>query len=471
MQRRITGIETEYGIACVKDGRQRMNADAIAYQFFKPVIREYRSSNVFTRNGSRLYLDVGSHPEYATCECDTLRQLLTYVRAGDTEMNKLAREAETFLHNSDIGGEVYLFKNNTDASGATFGSHENYLIERHVDYFRLSQALIPFLVTRQLICGAGKVYCDPETGETTYRLSQRAEHVFDGVSSATTRSRPMINTRDEPLADSHRFRRMHVIVGDSSMSERTFFLKIGSMLLMLEMLEGGVDFPDLMPQDPIAAIRHISVDLSGRAEYTIAGSSSRRSVSALEVQEIYCNLAEQWLDRREPDAQSEDFAEVVRLWSTVLTSLRHHNYEALQHDIDWAIKKMLIDRHCARAGVGLDDPRCAQLDLTYHDIREDRGVFPLLECKGFVPRMTTEEEVLHACDIPPSSTRASARGRFVAAALGSDTPFAVDWSHLKRLSYDPHEIEINDPFVPTSPEVEELISSVSLPDTEKPTVD
>ena len=270
MRRRIAGVETEYGIACLSNGKQCLTADDIAHRFFTPVIETYHSSNVFTRNGSRLYLDVGSHPEYATCECDSVDQLLTYIRAGDEEMNSLAICAEENLARTAGSGDVYIFKNNTDASGHSFGSHENYLIERTDDFFRISQALIPFLVTRQLICGAGKVLRDPHTGQTSYRLSQRAEHVFDGVSSATTRSRPIINTRDEPLADSSRYRRMHVIVGDSSMAEPTTALKLGSTLLILEMLEEGIEVSDFYPQDPIDAIRIVSRGLDGQAPFLLS---------------------------------------------------------------------------------------------------------------------------------------------------------------------------------------------------------
>ncbi|HEX5294299.1 MAG TPA: proteasome accessory factor PafA2 family protein, partial [Streptosporangiaceae bacterium] len=185
-----------------------------------------RSSNVFLRNGSRLYLDVGSHPEYATPECDSVVDLVTHDKAGERILEGLVADADRRLRAEGIGGDVYLFKNNTDSAGNSYGCHENYLVPRHQDLGRLTGILTPFLVTRQMICGAGKVLQTPRG--TVYCVSQRADHIWEGVSSATTRSRPIINTRDEPHADAERFRRLHVIVGDSNMSETTMLLKVGS---------------------------------------------------------------------------------------------------------------------------------------------------------------------------------------------------------------------------------------------------
>lgn len=209
--RRIMGIETEYGITCTADGGgARLGAEDIARYLFRPVVERHNSSNVFMPNASRLYLDVGSHPEIATAECDSLSQLIAYDRAGDRIVDELARTAEASLADEGIGGQVYLLKNNVDSAGNSYGCHENYLIGRQVVLKTLGLQLLPFLITRQLICGAGSIH------QGRYRLSQRADHVWEGVSSATTRSRPIINTRDEPHADSTLYRRLHVIVGDST---------------------------------------------------------------------------------------------------------------------------------------------------------------------------------------------------------------------------------------------------------------
>ena len=216
MQRRIFGIETEFGVTCTFHGQRRLSPDEVARYLFRRVVSWGRSSNVFLRNGSRLYLDVGSHPEYATAECDDLAQLVTHDKAGERILEDLLVDAERRLADEGIGGDIFLFKNNTDSAGNSYGCHENYLVARAGEFSRIADILLPFLVTRQLICGAGKVLQTPRGA--VYCLSQRAEHIWEGVSSATTRSRPIINTRDEPHADAERYRRLHVIVGDSNMS-------------------------------------------------------------------------------------------------------------------------------------------------------------------------------------------------------------------------------------------------------------
>ena len=215
MDRRIYGIETEYGVTCTFRGQRRLSPDEVARYLFRRVVSWGRSSNVFLRNGSRLYLDVGSHPEYATAECDDLVQLLTHDRAGERILEGLLVDAERRLHEEGIAGEIYLFKNNTDSAGNSYGCHENYLVSRHGEFQRMAEAVLPFLVSRQIVCGAGKVQQTPRGA--VYCVSQRADHIWEGVSSATTRSRPIINTRDEPHADAERYRRLHVIVGDSNM--------------------------------------------------------------------------------------------------------------------------------------------------------------------------------------------------------------------------------------------------------------
>ncbi|OOK74003.1 pup--protein ligase [Mycobacterium kansasii] len=237
MQRRIMGIETEFGVTCTFHGHRRLSPDEVARYLFRRVVSWGRSSNVFLRNGARLYLDVGSHPEYATAECDSLVQLVTHDRAGEWVLEDLLIDAEQRLADEGIGGDIYLFKNNTDSAGNSYGCHENYLIVRAGEFSRISDVLLPFLVTRQLICGAGKVLQTPKAA--TFCLSQRAEHIWEGVSSATTRSRPIINTRDEPHADAEKYRRLHVIVGDSNMCETTTMLKVGTAALVLEMIEAG----------------------------------------------------------------------------------------------------------------------------------------------------------------------------------------------------------------------------------------
>jgi len=223
VNKRIFGLENEYGVTCTVRGQRRLSPDEVARYLFRRVVSWGRSSNVFLENGARLYLDVGSHPEYATPECDSLYDLIAYDKAGERILEGLVSSAEARLREEGIRGTVYLFKNNTDSAGNSYGCHENYLTVRKDDFTNYSQVLIPFLVTRQIFAGAGKVL---QTARgATYCISQRAEHIWEGVSSATTRSRPIINTRDEPHADAERYRRLHVIVGDSNMSEYATFLK------------------------------------------------------------------------------------------------------------------------------------------------------------------------------------------------------------------------------------------------------
>src|ERR671919_653618 len=273
MERRIFGLENEYGVTFTFRGQRRLSPDEVARYLFRRVVHWGRSSNVFLENGARLYLDVGSHPEYATPECDSVLDLVAHDKAGERVLEALLSAAELRLHEEGISGEVYLFKNNTDSAGNSYGCHENYLVARQGEFARMAEILIPFFVTRQVYAGAGKVLHGPRGAQ--YCLSQRAEHIWEGVSSATTRSRPIINTRDEPHADAERYRRLHVIVGDSNMSEVTTLLKVGSATLVLEMIEAGLQFRDFTLDNPIRAIREISHDPTRRRTVRPPGRAAR----------------------------------------------------------------------------------------------------------------------------------------------------------------------------------------------------
>ena len=234
MERRIFGLENEYGVTCTLRGQRRLSPDEVARYLFRRVVSWGRSSNVFLQNGARLYLDVGSHPEYATPECDSIHDVVVHDKAGERILEQLLTSAEKRLADEGINGDIYLFKNNTDSAGNSYGCHENYLTGRTEELAHYTNALIPFLVTRQIYAGAGKVL---QTARgAMFCISQRAEHIWEGTSSATTRSRPIINTRDEPHADAEKYRRLHVIVGDSNMSEYATFLKVGTTAILLRML-------------------------------------------------------------------------------------------------------------------------------------------------------------------------------------------------------------------------------------------
>ncbi|WP_026303568.1 Pup--protein ligase [Jongsikchunia kroppenstedtii] len=458
MQRRIMGIETEFGVTCTFHGHRRLSPDEVARYLFRRVVSWGRSSNVFLHNGARLYLDVGSHPEYATAECDSLVQLIEHDRAGELVLEDLLDDAEHRLADEGIGGDIYLFKNNTDSAGNSYGCHENYLVVRAGEFSRIADVLLPFLVTRQLICGAGKVLQTPKSA--TFCLSQRAEHIWEGVSSATTRSRPIINTRDEPHADAEKYRRLHVIVGDSNMSETTTLLKVGSAALVLEMIEAGVAFRDFSLDNPIRAIREVSHDTTGTRPVRLAGG---RTASALDIQREYHNRAQEYLASREPMEGSQspqELAQVVDLWGRALDAVELQDFSKVDTEIDWVIKRKLFQRYQDRYDMDLSDPKIAQLDLAYHDIKRGRGVFDLLQRKGLAARVTTDEAIAAAVNNPPQTTRAKLRGDFIAAAQKAGRDFTVDWVHLKLNDQAQRTVLCKDPFRNVDERVDRLIASM-----------
>ena len=452
MERRIFGIENEYGVTCTFRGQRRLSPDEVARYLFRRVVSWGRSSNVFLRNGARLYLDVGSHPEYATPECDSIIDLVTHDKAGERILEGLLVDAERRLREEGIAGDIYLFKNNTDSAGNSYGCHENYLVGRHGEFSRLADVLIPFLVTRQIICGAGKVLQTPRGA--VYCVSQRAEHIWEGVSSATTRSRPIINTRDEPHADAERFRRLHVIVGDSNMNEVTTLLKVGTTDLVLRMIEAGVVLRDLTLENPIRAIREVSHDLTGQRKVKLANG---REASALEVQREYHSKAVDFIDRRGGDATVR---RVLELWGRTLLAIETGDLTLVEREIDWVTKLALIDRYRAKHDLTLSSPRVAQLDLTYHDVNRQRGLYYLLERKGLVARATDDLRVFEAKSVPPQTTRAKLRGEFIAKAQEKRRDFTVDWMHLKLNDQAQRTVLCKDPFRAVDDRVDKLIASM-----------
>jgi len=452
VHKRIFGIENEYGVTCTFHGQRRLSPDEVARYLFRRGVSWGRSSNVFLRNGARLYLDVGSHPEYATPECDALPSLVAHDKAGERILEGLVLDAEKRLHDEGIAGDIYLFKNNTDSAGNSYGCHENYLVGRHGEFSRLADVLIPFLVTRQLICGAGKVLQTPRGA--VYCVSQRAEHIWEGVSSATTRSRPIINTRDEPHADAERYRRLHVIVGDSNMSETTTMLKVGSADLVLRMVEQGVTFRDLTLENPIRAIREISHDLSGSRSVRLAAG---RTASALEIQREYYGRAVDFIERTGGDPMSK---QVLELWGRTLDAVEAGDLSRIDREIDWATKYQLIERYRAKHNLPLSSPRIAQLDLAYHDIQRNRGLYYLLQKRGAVDRVTTDLAIFEAKNVPPQTTRAKLRGDFIRRAQEKRRDFTVDWVHLKLNDQAQRTVLCKDPYRSVDDRVEKLINSM-----------
>ncbi len=453
MDRRIFGLENEYGVTCTFRGQRRLSPDEVARYLFRRVVSWGRSSNVFLRNGARLYLDVGSHPEYATPECDCVPDLVVHDKAGERILEGLLVDAERRLHEEGIAGDVYLFKNNTDSAGNSYGCHENYLVARHGEFSRLADVLIPFLVTRQILCGAGKVLQTPRGA--VYCVSQRAEHIWEGVSSATTRSRPIINTRDEPHADAERYRRLHVIVGDSNMSEPTMLLKVGATDLVLRMIEAGLVMRDLTLENPIRAIREVSHDMTGQRKVRLANG---REASALEIQTEYLTKARDFAERR--GVVDGVVKRVLDLWERTLTAIDTGALDMVEREIDWVIKYKLIERYRAKHSLAMSSPRVAQIDLAYHDINRHRGLYYLLERRGQVDRVARDLDIFQAKSVPPQTTRARLRGEFIRRAQEQRRDFTVDWVHLKLNDQAQRTVLCKDPFRAVDERVEKLIASM-----------
>jgi proteasome accessory factor A len=452
VDRRIFGLENEYGVTCTFKGQRRLSPDEVARYLFRRVVSWGRSSNVFLKNGARLYLDVGSHPEYATPECDDVVELVAHDKAGERTLEGLLMDAERRLREEGIAGDIYLFKNNTDSAGNSYGCHENYLVGRHGEFSKLAEVLIPFLVTRQIICGAGKVLLTPRGA--VYCVSQRAEHIWEGVSSATTRSRPIINTRDEPHADAERFRRLHVIVGDSNMSETTTLLKVGTTDLVLRMIEAGVVMRDHTLENAIRAIREVSHDITGRKKIKLAND---REASALEIQQEYFVKARDFVQRRGGDATTD---KVLELWERTLKAVDTGDLALVEREIDWVAKYQLIERYRAKHDMPLSSPRVAQLDLAYHDVNRRRGLYYLLERRGAMERVTTDLKIFEAKSVPPQTTRARLRGDFIRHAQENRRDFTVDWVHLKLNDQAQRTVLCKDPFRSVDDRVEKLIASM-----------
>ncbi|MGH8883868.1 MAG: Pup--protein ligase [Egibacteraceae bacterium] len=451
MERRIFGLEIEYGVTCTFRGQRRLSPDEVARYLFRRVVSWGRSSNVFLENGARLYLDVGSHPEYATPECDTVRGLVVHDKAGERILEGLVEQAEQRLHEEGIAGQIYLFKNNTDSAGNSYGSHENYMVARFGEFQKLADTLIPFFVTRQIFAGAGKVLQTPRGA--VFSISQRAEHIWEGLSSATTRSRPIINSRDEPHADAERYRRLHVIVGDSNMSEYATWLKVATTDLVLRMIESGAVMRDHTLDNPIRAIREISHDMGCQRRVKLAGG---RELSALEIQGEYYERVSQFIDHSGSDPETD---RVLAEWGRVLSTLADDPLK-LSRECDWAAKYHLIDDYRARRGLPLSHPRIAMLDLQYHDVNTERGLYYLLQRRGRTDRIATDAEIDIARSTPPQTTRARLRGEFIRQAKRRRRDFTVDWVHLKLNDQAQRTVLCKDPFKSQDERVDKLIASM-----------
>lgn len=452
MNRRIFGLETEFGILHHHPDNAGLTAEELARYLFRPVIAWGRSSNVFVENGSRLYLDVGSHPEYATAECSDPFQATLYDKAGERVVAALARSASAELEREGVAGTVHVFKNNEDSAGHSYGCHENYLLRRSGNFTAVTNQLIPFLVTRSIVIGSGGLI-HSSTG-SQFVFSPRAEHLEEATSSATTRSRPMINTRDEPHADAQEYRRLHVISGDSSMAESSSIVKLGMMDLVLRVLESGKFFRDFTINRPAEVLRSASRDLTGSQLLDI---DDGRSWTAVSVQRYF--LAEV---RRQLKEFTDRDEWVMAMWERAIDAVETGNPALVGEDLDWAIKWQLFSRYRDRnSGVPWSDPRLRTLDLLYHEITGEAPLFATLQQQGLVRRHFTEADIAHAEQHPPQSTRAVLRGAFITAASRARRDYTVDWVHLKLNEPGGRTVLLKDPFTTSDERVDTLIAQIN----------
>ncbi len=449
MRRRIIGLETEYGLTFYPTGTAYLPMEKVIGYLFEEVIPTGWPSNAFLVNGARFYQDTGCHPEYATPECASFKSVVTHDKAGERMLESRLQPARKKLEEEGFTGRLFAFRNNTDSMGNTYGCHENYLVERSLDFWRMAECLTPHLVTRQIYCGAGKVFT--VAGQTRYAISQRANHIHEASSSSTTSSRSIINTRDEPHSDAERFRRLHIIVGDTNMSEYTTYLKVGISSLLLTIMEEDGKLPSVVLEDPVDALRQVSLDLDLNMPLALAGGGK---MSALAIQWAYLEAAEVHFSSLGPGV----FRSLLNQWKAVLTSLDSDPTE-LADRVDWIAKRQVVRQFMDKHSCGLDDPRVAMLDLQYHDIDRSRGIYYLLERQKRMQRISNDNAVAHAMDNPPPDTRANIRGRFIRFAKETNRPYSVDWTYLKLSGYFEETILCTDPFASHDPRVDELVAT------------
>jgi proteasome accessory factor PafA2 len=381
--------------------------------------------NTVLSNGARLYVD-HAHPEYSSPEVTTAREAVIWDRAGEI----IAQRAMEVLAAADGVPDVALYKNNTDGKGASYGTHENYLLDRAVPFERVVEVLLPFFATRQILVGAGRVGLGTRGTEPGFQISSRADFFEEQVGLETTLDRPIINTRDEPHANADRHRRLHVIIGDANMLETSTLLKTGMTSLVLAALEaehasGQRLLPDLALEDPVRALRDISHDPTLRR--TVPTADGRR-VTALEIQGAYLAAVREHADLSDPET-----AEIIGLWSDLLDALATDPSRAADR-IEWVAKQQLLESYRSRGGLDWDDARLRAIDLQFSDLRPSRSLFAKLRGAGRVATVASEQEVLEAVGRPPASTRAHLRGSLVRHHHG-DVPSA-GWDVLTLAGAD-----------------------------------
>jgi len=378
----------------------------------RPDVEEYEDPGAATTiltNGARLYVD-HAHPEYSSPEVTNPRDLVLWDKAGELVMLRAARA----LAANPAMPDVVLYKNNVDGKGASYGTHENYLVDRAVPFDDLVEHLTPFLVTRQVFTGSGRVGIGPTGQVPGYQLSQRADYIEAEVGLETTLRRPIVNTRDEPHADRKRWRRLHLILGDATLMEVATYLRVGTTSSVLWLIEHGAHH-GLLPEiaalrlaDPVSAVRQVSRDLTLAGRLELADG---RQLTAIEVQRAYLDVIRRALALMgaEPDQATAD---VLDRWESVLERLAV-DPASCAREVEWVAKLRLLDGLRTRDRIGWDHPRLAAMDIQWSDVRPERGVYHRLAAAGAVERLVTDEEVARAVSDPPIDTRAFFRGSVV----------------------------------------------------------
>ncbi|WP_157073133.1 depupylase/deamidase Dop [Kribbia dieselivorans] len=396
-------------------------------------------ANVVLTNGARLYVD-HAHPEYSSPEVTSPRAGLIWDRAGE----RIMQQAVRVLAQQPPG--INLYKNNIDGKGASYGTHENYLVKRSVPFETLVAGLLPFFVARQIYCGSGRVGLGPASEHAGYQLTQRADYIERKVGLETTLRRPMINTRDEPHADPEVWRRLHIIIGDANHGDVPTLLKLGTTALVLGMIEHGTLGEPPTLRHPVTALHAVSRDPSLAAKVELADG---RFVTALDLCEFYLERSTAHVAARQGNAIDPDTAEVLTQWERVLTTLRSDPARAAA-DVDWIAKLVVLERYRARLGDGppvpWDHPRLRAIDIQWSDVRPDKGLFHVAAARGMT-RLVDDAAVEAAVTTPPEDTRAWSRGSAI-RATGPDV-VAASWESVSvydRAADRVHRLELPDPL-------------------------
>lgn len=434
----LFGIETEYGLL-YHDAEDPYAAERLVHRVRDHLFEkrgvglvdlhhrahdEPPGNGGFLLNGGRFYIDMG-HIEYATPECTRLSEIVAFDRAGDVLLQEALKEMGLSEHASFI-------KNNIDyETGATFGAHENYLVSRDFPFTQDGLGrLVPFLVTRQIFAGTGRlganfvpegfVYLGEEQfPEIPFQISQRADHIVSDFYQWVQFNRAIINTRDEPLADPGHYRRIHLLLGDSNLSEYATALKVGTTALVLDLIHEGVA-PDLAILEPVVALKVISRDPKRRWEIQLENGDP---TTALEIQHAFLEAAKKHLA-----GQNDDTDWTIQAWEETLKHLAEGNTEALVGRVDWASKLWLLEGFREAEKLEWDDPWLKSLDLEYHNIDPENGLYFDLENEEKVIRKTTAEAVRQAVHMPPVETRAAGRAFLIRKLLNTPTPYVINWT-------------------------------------------